>query len=158
MRVLLAALGLLALSLSGCSDSGPVVREIEIRIGYASYPTVQYLTPKEIVVKKGENIRFVITNADKPGSPDSFHDVAFRIPGYDGLIEHEVSAGRTTKTCVPDSDPARVCDEDKSYFTPTETGRYKIWCEAGGVKGTNPDGTPMTGHEQKGMWGTVIIE
>jgi plastocyanin len=152
----LAALLLLTALLAGCGGP-PAVKEIQIHIGYTDDRRAQYLEPKEIRVKQGDRVRFVITN-DDVGTPDSFHDVAFVYPAYPGLtIEHEVLPGRTTKTCLPQSDPDTACDEDKSYFVASEKGSFKLWCEVGHL-GQNADGTPKTRHEQMGMWGTLIVE
>lgn len=147
MRAILAVAGLVAVALSGCSDPAPAVREIEIHIGYTSDREAQYLQPKEIRVKQGETIRLIITNDDKPGASDSFHDVAFRLPGYGALIEHEVSPGETQRGA-----------EKIDTFVVHEKGEYKMWCEVGPLGSQNPDGTPKTRHEQDGMWGTLIVE
>lgn len=152
----LVALVLMAALLAGCGGP-PAVKEIEIHIGWNAAHTQQYLEPKQIHVKQGDRVRFVITNDDRGGG-DTFHDVAFIYPAYPGItIEHEVPPGRTTKTCLAQSDPDTVCDEDRSYFVASEKGSFKLWCEVGHL-GQNADGTPKTVHEQKGMWGTLIVE
>jgi plastocyanin len=156
VRAILLALAMVAVSLAGCANEDDGVREIEIHIGYSADRKSQYLTPKEIHVKAGEKVRLVVTNDDKPGAADAFHDVAFRIPGYDELFEHEVPAGQTTKTCRFDAGPTTACAKDKSYFVVETKGTYKLWCEVG-PQGQNPDGSPKTRHEQMGMWGTLVV-
>lgn len=122
---LAAALVLPALLLAGCSgDEVPVV-EFEIHIGkVGDDPTKQYMTPRSITVHEGDRVRFVITNDDEAGTPDSFHDVA--LLGYDGDgdgspddIEHEVNAGRTVETRF----------KGKDYFTATTKGTFDLVCE-----------------------------
>jgi len=156
MRTLLALLAVAGfLGLSGCS-SQPEVREIEVHIGYTADRQHQYMEPKEIRVSEGERFRLVITNDDKVGASDSFHDVAFRYAAY-GLIEHEVPPGKTVETCIPQAEPDRACPECKDVIEATEKGSFKVWCEVGPM-GTNPDGSPKTRHEQMGMWATLIVE
>lgn len=159
LRLALACLAVsAAFGLAGCNAAPSAVREIEVHIGYSDFdakPPEQYLEPKEIRVKQGERIRLVVTNDDR--GKGAFHDLALELPGYSERIEHEVPMGRTTRTCIPQSDPDTKCTEDKSYFVANEKGSFKIWCEVGPM-GTNPDGTPKTAHEQQGMWGTLIVE
>jgi hypothetical protein len=160
MRPLLLATLLVAVPLlTGCTNPPPAnaVREIPIHIGYSADRTAQYAEPKEVKVRQGERVRFAITNDDANGAPDSFHDIAFRYAGY-GMIEHEVPAAETTKTCVPQAEPETQCATGKDFFTASEKGRFKMWCEVGPLGQTNADGTPKTRHEQMGMWATLVVD
>lgn len=145
------------LLVAGCSGDSDDIREIEIHIGYSADRTKQYVEPKEIRVDQGDRVRFIITNDDKSGAADAFHDVAFRYANY-GLIEHEVPAGTTVTTCLPQAMPNQDCPEGKDFFVASEKGSFKIWCEVGPLGKTNSDGTPQTRHERMGMWGTLIVE
>ena len=150
-------LPLLALVLAGCNTPpADAVREVVVHIGYNTERTQQYVQPKDIQVKQGERIRLVVTNDDRAGAPDSFHDIAFRYANY-GLIEHEVPAARTTRTCLPQAEPDTDCAEGKDFFVASDPGRFKMWCEVRPLGRTNPDGTPQTAHEQMGMWGTLVV-
>lgn len=158
MRVLaVAALLLPIAALAGCaSPPAANVREIALHIGYSSDRSRQYAQPPEVQARQGEAIRFVITNDDREGAPDSFHDIAFRYGSY-GLLEHEVPAGKTTKTCVPQAEPDQACPAGKDSFVASEAGRFKMWCEVGSLGKNNADGTPQTRHEQMGMWATLVV-
>jgi plastocyanin len=147
----------LAAVLAGCSSpTSEPIREIPIHIGYSADRTQQYVEPKEIAVRQGERVRLVITNDDAAGAPDGFHDIAFRYANY-GLIEHEVPAAKTTRTCIPDAEPETTCAPDKSYIVASQRGRFKMYCEVGPLSRSNADGTPQTRHEQMGMWGTLVV-
>jgi hypothetical protein len=137
-----AASFLLLPLLAGCTGGGEV-KEFTMHIGKNADGS-QYLTPKDITVRKDDKVRFVITNDDKAGTPDSFHDVA--LLDYDGTgdgtpddIEHEVPAGKTVKTEMG----------DKDYFVATTKGDFRIICE---VRRNQP-----TSHETAGMWGNYKV-
>jgi plastocyanin len=149
--------GLAALALSGCTGDGYAgrvkdgVREVEIHIGWNEDRTRQYLEPKEIKVRHGEKVRFVVVNDDDPDTDyngaksgkDNFHDVA--LLDYDGDgdgipedIEHEVPAGRTASTEL----------KGNPWFVATTKGRFTIICEVR----TDPT------HAALGMNGALIVE
>lgn len=150
---------LVAAALAGCA--GDPIREFTVHVGWSEDVKSQYLRPSVIRVGEGDRVRFVVINDDDPqrdyngenSGRDNFHDVA--LLDYDGNgdgveedIEHEVPAGRTTRTCLPQAGPDTKCAEGKDFFRALEKGTFRILCEVR----TQPT------HEELGMKGTLIVE
>ena len=148
-----------AMAFPGCTADG--VREFTIHVGWNADGKSQYMTPSEVKVHKGDKVRFIVVNDDDPNKDyngdqpqrDNFHDVALR--DYDGDgdgapedIEHEVPAGETTRTCLPQAEPDTKCAAGKDFFKATTTGTFRIICEVN----TSPS------HDALGMHASFVVE